>query len=138
MNVSATDRIGRTAVLHAVLQQNSLSTSHFASRLDSDTRSTSTSDLVERLLQHGADIETGSYQYASPFLAIMLRDKYINTARLLLDHGENVNAQGPDKNLDTPLYAAALHNRFDAAKLLLQNGAQRGLAALDALRYHTG
>jgi ankyrin repeat protein len=131
MNVSATDRIGRTAVLHAVLQQNSLSTSHFASRLDSDTRSTSTSDLVERLLQHGADIETGSYQYASPFLAIMLRDKYINTARLLLDHGENVNAQGPDKNLDTPLYADALHNRFDAAKLLLQNGAQRGLAALD-------
>ena len=96
-------------------------------------------DVVECLLNHGADVETGSCQYASPLSAVMLRHAATDLAarnqmdmvRLVLKHGAYVNARGPDNSLDTPLYAAAIRNRVEAAELLTQSGARLDLAARD-------
>lgn len=59
----------------------------------------------------------------------MLLEKHLDTVRLLLNYGANVNTQGPGKDLDTPLYAATLHNRGEAAKLLIESGALVDLMA---------
>lgn len=133
MSVSATDSDGWTPLLHAVFNEKcSLISSevNYGSRSDL-VECSSPSDLVNCLLKHGADVNAGSGQYASPLSAVMLRDKHIHTVKVLLDNGADINAQGPNKNLDTPLYATALHNRLDAAKLLIRSGAQVDLAAPD-------
>jgi ankyrin repeat protein len=110
-DISSRDTEGWTPVLHAVVhaKHNDLG-------------------MVELLLRHGADLETGTTHLASPLVAAVIM-RETETAKLLLQQGANVNTRGSNEGRDTPLYAAAMYGSLDMANFLLENGADVNLAA---------
>lgn len=82
--------------------------------------------LIEQLLTHGAYLDLGAADGATPLHeAARVADTAI--IRLLLEHGSNVDAR--DGAGITPLMAAAAHADTSATRLLLDRGAAPGLRA---------
>ncbi|MBU1109953.1 MAG: ankyrin repeat domain-containing protein [Candidatus Riflebacteria bacterium] len=83
-------------------------------------------EVIRILVNAGADVNAILPLRASPsalHLAVMNHETEI--VRLLLDHGARVNVL--DQLGATPLFTAISCNRFDSARLLLQNGAEVNL-----------
>ncbi|KAF7363214.1 HET-domain-containing protein [Mycena venus] len=72
--------------------------------------------LVCRLLEHSAEVNTKD----DTALAAAIKSGHIEIARLLLEHGAAVNAQGGSR----PLQAASSKGDVEIARLLLEHGAK--------------
>ncbi|KAH9054885.1 ankyrin repeat-containing domain protein [Lactarius vividus] len=83
-------------------------------------------EVVQILLDHGANTSMENDQ-GETALHLMSRGEYrskednFNVARLLLEHGMDVNAR--KKNKATPLHLAVSWGRFEIVRVLLDNGA---------------
>ena len=79
-------------------------------------------DIVELLLDNGADIEAVSKNnFKATPLQSAVAGKWIDSARLLINHKANVNCRG-DEGF-SPLHEAAFGGLVEIAKLLLEHGA---------------
>lgn len=83
-------------------------------------------DMVRLLLKNGATIPDPSQdqQILKNYTLLMVsaRQGYTEIARLLIEHGQDVNARTPDG--DTALIIAAGQGRTDVARLLIEKGAK--------------
>lgn len=79
-------------------------------------------ETVNALLAAGAEVNAASRESMklTP-LASAMAAGHNDIARVLIDHGANVNAKGESDV--TPLHTAAARGNIDAATLLLENGA---------------
>lgn len=77
--------------------------------------------LAQRLLEHGADPNTGERQYHGPMLMEAARDGKRQLVELLLDFGAKIDAF--DDISQTALIEAAAHGQTDVVQLLLDRGA---------------
>ena len=80
---------------------------------------------LERLLTGGADPNTIDAEFSVPTLTWAAMYGNVPTAKLLLDHGAQVN--GADKDGYGPLHGAAFLGHAEMLDLLLQRGADPGL-----------
>jgi ankyrin repeat protein len=89
--------------------------------------------IIDRLLQHGADINTTDSEGSTLLHSACnsYRDQ-VGMVTKLLELGANANAR--NKNGETPLGCAASHSHVNIATLLLE----RGGADVDASDYHRG
>ncbi|XP_019621811.1 PREDICTED: ankyrin repeat and SOCS box protein 13-like isoform X6 [Branchiostoma belcheri] len=76
-------------------------------------------EVVEVLIEAGADVETVDSQYGSPLHVVCSRS-YPECAELLLRAGANVNAT---KNYETALHVAAKTGSAEVVQVLLEYGA---------------
>ena len=76
--------------------------------------------MVELLLDSGADINARSGAGDTALTWALGRDQRLEVAKLLLDRGADTNAWG----FEPPLTIASTGNRIDQIKLLLDNGAE--------------
>ncbi|MBQ4875143.1 MAG: ankyrin repeat domain-containing protein [Rickettsiaceae bacterium H1] len=77
-------------------------------------------EIVELLLQHGADFDAKDKEGKTALMLSLLR-RNMDIAKLLLQHGANVDAK--DKEGKTALIVAAKNGNMEVVKLLLQHGA---------------
>lgn len=78
---------------------------------------------VRKLIAQGANVDEVNWQGRTP-LVIAAQFGRLGIAKLLLDHGANVNAQAAaDANHVFPLEVAARRGYYAIAKLLLDKGA---------------
>ncbi|WP_199617707.1 ankyrin repeat domain-containing protein [Paenibacillus alkalitolerans] len=79
------------------------------------------------LLDRGADINLKGKdgKLNNTALHASIAGNHINIVKLLLTHGADINSQceGETRKGFTPLHVAAHFNRFEIAKMLLENGA---------------
>ena len=80
-----------------------------------------TVDAVKQLLADGADVNGSAPGTNWTALHAAASDNRTAIARVLLEHGADVNRQSSNGN--TPLHLAAKWNRIETAKLLLASGA---------------
>jgi uncharacterized protein len=104
--INEKDTEGLTAFMLAVRQDN---VRHFCP------------EILEMLLDKGADANSRDMTTNSPALMIAVLKGHEGIVRMLLDKGADVNAQ--DKNGDTALIAAAREGMSKTAKILLVRGA---------------
>jgi ankyrin repeat protein len=78
-------------------------------------------EVVELLLQHGAQVN------GSSALAAAAQKGYLTTAKYLLNHGANINDPGNWVLPSFPLHIAVKHGNMEMVKFLLNNGADLGL-----------
>jgi ankyrin repeat protein len=82
-----------------------------------------TSDIIaDAVLSAGADVNAIDAQGATALHYAVMPDSDEGLVRALLRSGANPNAAGPQSNV-TPLHVAAMLHQFDAARLLLDFGA---------------
>lgn len=80
-------------------------------------------EMVQLLLEHGADVNRRSYGKSTPLHAIVFwKRDHKEVTRLLLAHGAEVNAA--NAYLETPLHQAARYGFTGTAALLLEKGAK--------------
>ena len=80
-------------------------------------------EVAQILLEHGADIDSCNNEGQTPLhIACGNGMEVAYVVQLLLERGANVNAR--DNNLDTPLLAAVRVLNVDAARILLDHGAE--------------
>ena len=78
---------------------------------------------VQRLIEQGSpDINSADFAGTTPLHEAALEGFY-EIAKILLDHGANVNAQSGDMDKDTPLIDAVSNLHYKLVKLLLTRGA---------------
>lgn len=87
------------------------------------------SDLVQLLLESGADVNARDYSFQFTPLIMACNAGNVNTVRLLLEHGADVNATDPDGV--TPLYIACENDNSAIVRILLDNGANVNARAKD-------
>lgn len=80
-----------------------------------------TTEEVERLLRHGADVDCRGGFFQETALGAAAFFGHAETAKLLLQHGASVDAK--DEDGMTPLHTAAMNGHLQVAKLLLQHSA---------------
>lgn len=85
-----------------------------------------TSEQLQTLKNHGADINKAENEGATP-LFFASQEGYKDIAKLLLDHDANINTA--DNNKATPLYVACQNGHKDIVKLLLDHNAEINKAA---------
>lgn len=78
-------------------------------------------EIVELLLERGADVNTEGYNYTSP-LSIACQNGYKDIAALLLRYKANIEYQA-DAEYDRPLHIACQNGYIEIVKLLLEYGA---------------
>ncbi|CAA7268964.1 unnamed protein product [Cyclocybe aegerita] len=78
-------------------------------------------EMVEFLLQHGAQVN------GSSALAAAAQKGYLATAKYLLDHGADVNDPGNWTQPSFPLHIAVKYDHKEMVKFLLSSGADLGL-----------
>jgi ankyrin repeat protein len=79
-------------------------------------------EMVQLLLEHGADVNRRSYGKSTPLHAIIFwKRDHKEVTRLLLAHGAKVNAA--NAYLETPLHQTARYGFTGSATLLLEKGA---------------
>jgi len=76
--------------------------------------------LVQTMLEHGANIETKDQEARKPLL-LAIEDDKPQTVRVLLEHGADTNTKS--KNGETPLQAACLARSSEYVRVLLEHGA---------------
>eukprot|EP00755_Sulcionema_specki_P033125 Sspe_Gene.100105::Locus_74786_Transcript_2_2_Confidence_0.750_Length_950::g.100105::m.100105 len=76
--------------------------------------------LAEFLLQNGADVGLGCR--SMPPLILALKNQQYEIARMIVEHGADVNAM-PENSVVHPLIDAVLENDLRALTFLLENGA---------------
>lgn len=87
-------------------------------------------ETVQALLAAGADVNlTSSESMKMPPLGSAMAVQRNDIARLLIEHGANVN--GKATNDLTALHTAAARGNLEAAKLLLEHGADINAASTD-------
>jgi len=77
-------------------------------------------NLVELLIEHGANVESKSKGHITP-LSIACLSEYFNIAKLLIEHGANIESK--DKNERTLLDVACQSGQFNLVKFLVEHGA---------------
>lgn len=77
--------------------------------------------FLHALLEHGGDANQVPWRDSSNLLFGPITFRRLQTIRLLIKYGANVNYQ--DKYGDTPLHQALYTSKFDIALILLQAGA---------------
>ena len=77
-------------------------------------------DVVRYLINHGADVNINTYHGTA--LSVAARNGNVDIARILLQNGANPNAVVMDGY--TPLLIAALYNRSEVIKALVEFGAK--------------
>ncbi|KAK8115692.1 hypothetical protein PG984_012194 [Apiospora sp. TS-2023a] len=80
-------------------------------------------DIVELLLERGADVNRSGNGGSSTPLAAACKKGYIGIVMKLLRAGADPNGQSPCR-FSTALERAAMHGRLDITHLLLRNGVQ--------------
>jgi ankyrin repeat protein len=109
--------------LHPVEQSKQLS--NYNSSLLSLAAMDDSPQLVEILLKHGLPIaHTGALHTAA-------RWGYLDTMRLLIEHGADLNEVLPNWSNWTPMHFAASKGKVDAMKLLEHSGARSDLKDVD-------
>ena len=77
----------------------------------------SSGDIVQLLIEHGADVHARDQSQSTPLHFSSSADK----ARLLIEHGADVHAR--DQSQSTPLHHAGSWGYADKARLLIEHGA---------------
>ena len=100
-------------------------------------------EVVQLLIRYGADVNkdceievqdenrllghnegaTSSFHYVTP-LHIAVMHKQLETAKILIENGAEVNVDVGYRSGFTPLFSAVNEKLFEIAKLLIQNGAE--------------
>ena len=89
-------------------------------------------EMVRVLLEYKADVNArhnGGWtslhliSHGNPFLGPNITPSRPNIARLLLEHGADINAKATSHPASTPLHIAAHQRRVEVVHVLLQNGA---------------
>ncbi len=78
-------------------------------------------EVIEALLNKGADINTISEMGYTPLMWSVMKDYYIGASRLLMEAGANLNIQ--NHKGDTALLIALKESSGNTAELLIDNGA---------------
>ena len=73
------------------------------------------------MLDKGAEVDRAEYKFGATSLYIACQNCHVDTARLLLDKGADVNRA--NTNNETPLYIACQQGNVDVARLVLGKGA---------------
>jgi ankyrin repeat protein len=88
---------------------------HYAASINGNTAN------IELLLKHGADINAGS-----PYFTPLHRASYMGASeniKTLVRHNAAINVRGDLSESKTPLETAVDSKNFDAARILIENGA---------------
>lgn len=87
-------------------------------------KSSPNADLIQFLIQNGADVNTKLLKYKNmTLLHYSVRENWPEIVRLLLTNGADPNIQNTDYMENTPLYTAVQYNFIECAKILLEHGA---------------
>jgi len=81
-------------------------------------------DVIEWLIQHGAEVDRRGVSNMTPLL-FAIGCGYENSARILVQHGADVNASTEVDDDTTPLMAAAETGNRAFVEMLLAHGADR-------------
>lgn len=118
-------RVGHTVIVKLMLQNGAQINNRSSLTQEPDLIVASgwaRKDIVQLLLQHGADIETsGDFPLFSTALGVASENGHVPVSELLLQHGANVNARNAMN--ETPLQLAGEQGHLHVAQLLLRHGA---------------
>eukprot|EP00742_Colponemidia_sp_Colp-10_P011871 GILJ01013252.1.p1 GENE.GILJ01013252.1~~GILJ01013252.1.p1 ORF type:complete len:574 (-),score=64.89 GILJ01013252.1:195-1916(-) len=93
-------------------------------------------ELMELLLDSGADIHAAKKGRTVLHVACSTKDKEVPSVRLLLERGASIYINTPDDKGNTPLFAAISASNLDLVRFLLENGADVNLLLEEGTALH--
>ncbi|KAJ9601260.1 hypothetical protein L9F63_000555 [Diploptera punctata] len=84
-------------------------------------------DVVELLLEHGAEVDKSDSDYRSPLMRAAARG-HMKVAEFLVQHGANINAR--DSRGRTAVLLAAEEGHHEVTELVLQHGADVNISGM--------
>ncbi len=101
---------------------------HYATYLDDKSHGPLIQQIIQVLLDQGANINVQDKQGYSP-LSLAVKNNHLETVKYLVSHG--ANKELCDKNYMTPLHWAASQGNLEITRFLVENGAN-----IQAQEYH--